>query len=282
MSLEKYIGNENYESLKQRWQTSNSDNIKVTCIGSYNNGKSSLLNALIDDLENSTFKVSDNRETRLNKEVQKGNLIYVDTPGLNARIEDNEKVYQALQNSDLNLFVHNITTGELTKAEVDFLLYLKEKYPNNKDFLENIIFVLSQIDEMQDEENIKRTEEKIQEQIKNIFGSKAKILSLSSLRYIKGKNEGKNLLIKKSKLEDLKAELSKVTNNLKAVKKARQKKLLKFIEDYEDKLRKQIRENGELLKAAQREKEDRKVSLAMEISNIEANLANKYQQLRNI
>lgn len=282
MSLEKYIGKENCESLKEQWQASNNNNVKITCIGSYNNGKSSLLNALIDDLENLTFKVSDNRETRLNKEVKKGNVLYVDTPGLNARAEDNEKVFQALQNSDLNLFVHNITTGEFTKAEVDFLLYLKEKYPNNKDFLENIIFVLSQIDAMQDEEDIKRTEEKIQEQIKNIFGSKAKILSLSSLRYIKGKNEGKNLLIKKSKLEDLKAELSKVTNNLKAVKKARQKKLFKLIEDYEDKLRKQIRENGELLKAAQREKEDRRIRLDMEISNIEATLANKYQQLRNI
>lgn len=282
MSLEKFIGSKNYNEILTSWQASSNKNINVTLIGSYNNGKSSLGNSILDDYKNSTFRVSDNRETRINQEVQRGNITYIDTPGLNAKSEDNEKVYEAIKKSDLNIIVHNITTGELTRAEVDFLLYLRTKYEDSKDFLASCIFALTKSDEMQNEENIRRTEEKIQEQIKGFFGNKAKILTLSSTTYLKGKKEDKKLLVKKSNIENLKAEIANFANNFENIKKLRRKKLNKVIENFEAALKKQLRENKEFLKEAQKETEARKVRLEQEISNIEANLINKYNQLNNI
>ncbi len=119
--LEKYLSKQDIESLKVLKKAMEESEITITCIGLYNHGKSTLLNVLIKDFEFKTFKTADVRETTVNKTVVHKNIKYVDTPGLNAKAEDDKKVMEAIQSSDIILFVHTITTGELNKEEVEFL-----------------------------------------------------------------------------------------------------------------------------------------------------------------
>lgn len=279
MSLQRYLGDLAYENLTQEWKERNNNFLKITCIGFYNNGKSTLLNALIDDFENQTFQVSDKVETKENKEFQKENIIYVDSPGLNATVEDDEKVLEAIMQSDINLFIHNITSGAFTKKEVEFLKFLKAKYDNNKDFLQNTIFVLSQIDNLKEEEDIKRTKDDIQEQLKNTFGENANIIPVSSLRYIKGKNENKELLIKKSNIETLKTEISNFLENIKTIKDIKESKYLKNLQDMQEKIQKELNEENKIFINYEKDELNRQKLLNAELIQIYETLKNKKELL---
>jgi len=198
----------------------NSEALNIICVGLYNHGKSSLLNVLMDDLDKKTFRVADKRETSEVKEVRKGNKVFVDTPGLDALGEDDKKVKEAIKFRDIVLFVHNVATGELARNEIEFLEELKNEYGKN------IYVILSRIDQI-DEETLKKTEEKIKSQIKDL-----EVFKVSVNRYIKGKKENKQLLLKKSGVEELKNKLNSL--NFEAVRKERVEKLKnKILKDIE-------------------------------------------------
>jgi len=150
--LEKFLTKDEISSLKNMQKSIYENQIIVTCVGLYNHGKSTLLNVLIKDFEYTTFKTADARETIINKAVLYNNIKYVDTPGLNAQEDDDEKVMKVVENSDITLFVHNVNTGEFNKAEINFLQQIQKHWKNPKEFIERTIFVLSRIDESNDKE----------------------------------------------------------------------------------------------------------------------------------
>jgi len=217
----------------------NSDKLNIVCVGLYNHGKSSLLNVLVGDLDKNTFKVADKRETSEIKEVVKGNVIFVDTPGLDAMSEDDEKVKDAIKFRDVVLFVHNVATGELARNEVEFLERLKKEYGDN------LYVILSRIDQI-DDATLYKTKEKIKMQIGEI-----EVFEVSVNRYVKGKKENKKLLVKKSGIEELK----KILGNLDfvEVRKDRIERLRKeILEDIEIKRAKLTKE----LKKIKKKKEE--------------------------
>ena len=137
--LEKYLTRSEINSLINLKKATIENQITVTCVGLYNHGKSTLLNVLIKDFEYKTFKTADARETTLNKEVIYNDIKYIDTPGLNAQEDDDKKVMEAIESSDITLFVHNVNTGELNKAEVDFLSKIQKYWKNPQEFIERTI-----------------------------------------------------------------------------------------------------------------------------------------------
>ncbi|WP_457561929.1 GTPase [Caminibacter pacificus] len=227
--------------VKKINQYKNSDKLNIVCVGLYNHGKSSLLNVLVDDLTETTFKVADIRETTDIKEIEKDNKLFVDTPGLDAIKEDDEKVKSAVLFRDFVLFVHNVATGELSRKEVEVLEELK------KEFGGNIFVVLSRIDQV-DKNTLSRTKEKIQSQIGNL-----EIFEVSVKRYIKGKKENKKLLIKRSGVEKLKEKLDEL--DFKAIREKRIKclkeKIIKDIQIKKSQLEtelKKVRDKKEAIK----------------------------------
>lgn len=149
----------------------------VLCMGIYNSGKSSLLNALIDDFENETFKVADKRETLETKSVEHRGIIYTDTPGLNAMPDDDKKALGDEFMSDVNIFLHSLSGGELKKDEIGYLHSLINEFNSVKSFFDKTIFVINHIEEKSDDD-IKRAIEKIKEQIQSEFGVNAKVFSI--------------------------------------------------------------------------------------------------------
>jgi tRNA U34 5-carboxymethylaminomethyl modifying GTPase MnmE/TrmE len=277
--VQKYLNRDDLLEIEKLENNIKNNEINITCIGLYNHGKSSLLNALIDDYDMKTFKTADARETSENKYVKVGDITYIDTPGLNAREEDDKKIYDALITSDINLFVHNVTTGEFTQSEIDFLNHIKNSWHDPDKFIDNTIFVISRIDGANSKDDIDNTIKKMKEQLREIFGKDGEFIPVSALRYAKGKKDGKNVLIKKSNIDSLKSLISNKKENMKeAILEAKKRKLQKKYSEILNRLKEEReKKRKELVKF---KKEDARFK--EDIEEMEDKIKRLYRELRNI
>ena len=159
---------------------------RIVVLGKFNQGKSSLLNALIGS---SIFDVSDKRETIEVKGHEHNGAMWIDTPGLDADEEDDSKAeLAALEIADAIFFVHDVSSGELDKITNDRLINIYKNSNNKK----NIFLILTKICQ-KDESELEKIMEKIRVQARSI-----PIFSVSSSRYEQGKSQGKNGLVNAS------------------------------------------------------------------------------------
>ena len=157
-----------------------SDKICIVACGKQNCGKSTLLNILCNDKLDTLFKTGDKRVTTDIQQEEFGNYIYIDTPGFGpTEKRDTEMTRQAWQKAYLVLFLHSIKEGELLKEEVMMLEELKEYLPQAE---KRILFVCTKIG---GEKNAKIIISKIENQVKNVLGDFATIVSIDSLFYQK-------------------------------------------------------------------------------------------------
>lgn len=203
-----------FDELKGLADSLPSDRFSIVALGIYNQGKSTLLNQLISDFNNSTFKVSDIRQTREDQVFCHDNYLFVDTPGLNADAYDDAVALHAQQRANMYLFVHKITTGELNSQEIGFL----EQFANKQglaSFFESTIFVLTNIANCSDEQT-NSVVIKVKEQLRSHFGAayNYKIIAVDSLRYAQGNLEHKELFIKKSFIAELKTLIEQTKKQL--------------------------------------------------------------------
>lgn len=120
---------------------------RITCAGIYNSGKSSLLNTLTDGTH---FVVGDIPTTATIDELESNNVIYVDTPGLNANDYDNKTAQKAFLDADLILFVSNIQNGGLSAAESEYLKRLSDALGGVEQLRVQTLFVLSNLHQVED------------------------------------------------------------------------------------------------------------------------------------
>jgi len=277
--LEKFLTKDEISSLKNMQKSIYENQIIVTCVGLYNHGKSTLLNVLIKDFEYTTFKTADARETIINKAVLYNNIKYVDTPGLNAQEDDDEKVMKVVENSDITLFVHNVNTGEFNKAEINFLQQIQKHWKNPKEFIERTIFVLSRIDESNDKE-IYEASQRMKEQIKDIFDADSLIIPVSSTDYADGIIDNEEELISESNIEKLEEKIKFLSEKSKEV--IIETKRRRFEKNYNkliNKLNKKLQSNQENIKKIKKEQAKKNKELKQDISKIENTLKSMYARL---
>jgi len=279
----KYFTKEDIGSLEAIKKSLNENNITVTCIGLYNHGKSTLLNVLIKDFEFKTFKTADARETSVNKIFTYGNINYIDTPGLNANEQDDNQVLEVIKNSDITLFVHNVTTGEFSKVEIEFLESIKKYWENPQIFLDRTIFVLSRIDGVNSSEDVKNTQDKMHQQIESIFGSTARIIALSAEDYRDGMVEKENELIAQSNVKALEKDIEMLSKKSRQeIQKTKQERLSKKYSELIEKLENRMKSNQATLTKLTKEQNNQDEEFRNDINKVEATLKSKYEQLNNI
>jgi len=278
--LEKYLSKSDIQSLKKLRKAKFENEITLTCVGLYNHGKSTLLNILIKDFDFITFKTADARETTHNKSIIYNDIKYVDTPGLNAKKEDDKKVMEAIQNSDITLFVHTITTGELNKKEVEFLEKIQEHWSNPQEFIDRTIFVLSRIDNIEDCEDIEKTSNKMKEQIQDIFGCNCLIAPVSAIDYKDGMIENENELVKESNIKELENLIDILSKQSKeAIFKTKQKRVEEKFNELVIKLNQKIEKNKAKISALKKEQKKIDEAFKRDIRKIESTLKSMYSRL---
>ncbi len=174
--------------------------INVLVYGQVNHGKSSFLNAWIG--KEQLFKTADVRTTvEIQKyEDKKHDIIWWDTPGLQADDADEKEANKAIKQADIVFLVHEAKSGELDTREIDFIDKYTHSIGANK-----VRLLLTKIDENKDEV------ETIITQIKNqISKYNIDIFPISSNRYSKGTREAKTVLIEKSGFSRLRTELNNI------------------------------------------------------------------------
>ncbi|PLW80583.1 hypothetical protein C0585_01800 [Candidatus Woesearchaeota archaeon] len=205
---------------------------KISAIGLLKAGKSTLLNCLTNNTKDEEFKTGVIRETIKNKKYEYNQMIFVDTPGLDANEADEEETEKAIKFGDIILFVHNLKGGELDEPEVKFLEKIHSNYEDNKEFISKTIFVLSHFDEV--EKELDDVETRVNQQISEIFKENAIVIKVGSKSYIKGVNENKTKLMNSSNYLLLKEEINKKTkssykNKSKRFKKKSLEKMQEFV-----------------------------------------------------
>lgn len=190
------------DSLIQEFKKHLDKKPNVICIGPYNRGKSSLLNALINDYSNETFSVADKRTTVENQNYEFEGIVYTDTPGLNATKEDDTTTLLSVSNSDVNIFVHSLQDGELDRQELQYLETLADELNTKKMLLDKTIVVINHIEAFNKNE-IEVAKNRIFNQVKDKFDMNPKILTVKTPNYIKGIKDKKELLIKNSGINEL-------------------------------------------------------------------------------
>lgn len=194
-----------------------SDEPIVAVWGLMNAGKSYLLNMLTQHLENEYFKTNDFRETAEIKTMQFGNIIYLDTPGLDANNADDLEALRGVAHADVVLFVHQ-PQGAFEQIEMDFLQQLKNSFGDYA--AQNIILVISKVDK-ESPEKIQQIEDEMLAQCKDILGFSPKCFQISNTRFRKGMMEQKNGLTQASHINELNDYVQQVASNSKGINKQR-------------------------------------------------------------
>ena len=173
---------------------------RIAVFGKYNHGKSTLLNALVGE---EIFKAADKRETLVNKEFEQEQVIWVDTPGLDADVhggDDKAAMKGAFEVADYLFLVHQAQAGELDKYEIKVFQQLAHQ---DKNYSSKMFLILTQIDQKTLEDVI-TVEQKIRQQLSGYFDlQKLKIISVSAQRYHRGVTENEPAFCEKSGMKTL-------------------------------------------------------------------------------
>lgn len=118
----------------------------IVCTGIYNAGKSTLLNALCGEEK---FPTGDIPTTKEVAQAEFNGAMYIDTPGLNAMVEDDRETQAAYESADFILFVANAQNGGISAAEAEWLQKLKARYGSLQ---QRLIYVLTHCTQVEPEQ----------------------------------------------------------------------------------------------------------------------------------
>lgn len=195
----------------------------VTVMGKYNHGKSRLLNELLGD---DRFSVADKRETKSLLRAEHEGITWIDAPGLDADVDavDDEHAEEALWvESDIRFFVHAAKEGELDAAEIDLMKALNQDEETTK---RKTLFVLTQIDQVADDE----TMERINTSLRGQMGERV-IHPVSSVRHRKGVEQSIPVFIEKSGIPALRSELQASIAGVQAAREHEQAYYFEVLQD---------------------------------------------------
>jgi GTP-binding protein EngB required for normal cell division len=191
---------------------------RVVVCGLLKAGKSSLLNALTNNLEDEYFKTKASRATTTVEELICDGVIYVDTPGLDANSDDDKEAWRGFVNGDQFIFVHNLRIAALDSKEADFL---KELHRRRPDISQNMLVALTNVESVEDD--IEERKLALQSNLVATLGFCPTLMLTSYTRQLKGVSENKQALIALSGISQLQQKLSSMRsiNNLKTTRSSR-------------------------------------------------------------
>ena len=204
--LKKYCGN----GIETRWRgilkrLNGGERIRVVNTGVVSSGKSSILNALTDHIDEERFPTGAARTTTIADEYEYGdNILFVDTPGIDVTAADDATAFDTVVTADVIMMVHNIRTGVLTRNELEWLERISAHMEPGA-IRSRFIFVCSWMDTRDREENCADLVQDLKESVQRSLGVEIPFFEVSAKRYL----SRKPALMKKSNIPELREMLSK-------------------------------------------------------------------------
>ena len=245
--LENYVA----PDVVERWsgiekKLGYNSSITIANTGLFSSGKSQLFNALIDRTEDERFPVGTIPTTKIgDREKFSDRIELIDTPGIDAKNEDDETAFKMLVESDIILITHNVKTGMLGRTEFEWIQNIAQGM-HEEDRKKRLIFVATWIDAITDEEDYKKTIVEIKKQLIDATGVELIFWEVSSKRYYAARKKNNAALERKSNVPSLREFLIEYASGYEK-KSAIEKELeitceetLKLLSQQAEKLRKRI------------------------------------------
>lgn len=243
----------------------------VAAMGLYNAGKSTLLNALADGVEQEHFRTAAARETRRIQRLDLEGYQLLDTPGIDAEAADDAEAFDGILRSDLLLMVHSLLLGELDARTLDYLGRVRRQ--SEQPLHERMICVLTHAEGLGGTEALEST---IRDQLAEVCGGAPVCHPVSSTSYLKGRREGKALLVTKSGIPALQNEISYRIENLRE----------RLVQLRADKRRQRLKDTRDLVMERMLEQfeaaEQTRETLGYQLDAAETGLAETRRQLREM
>lgn len=243
----------------------------VAAMGLYNAGKSTLLNALADGIEQEHFRTAAARETRRIQRLDLEGYQLLDTPGIDAEAADDAEAFDGIVRSDLLLMVHSMLLGELDAQTLDYLGRVRRQ--SEQPLHERMICVLTHAEGHGGREALEST---IRDQLAEVCGGVPMCHPVSSTSYLKGRREGKALLVTKSGIPSLQSEIAHRFEGLRE----------RLVQLRADKRRQRLKEARELVVERMLKQfevvEQSRDSLGHQLDVAEAGFADTRRQLREM
>jgi len=205
-TIETYVSSDSAARIINKIDSLSNTCVTVTNTGVVNSGKSSLFNALLDNKDGyERFSVGAARTT-VSKDIERysENIELVDTPGIDAKDEDNEVALNAVCSSSIILMVHNIKMGMLQKNEVDWIKRIALNFNIEQQIKDRFIFVNSWIDERMMEASFNNTVDETKRILFETLGTEVEVYNISTKLYKKGISENQQKFIDMSNINTLK------------------------------------------------------------------------------
>ena len=195
--------------------TSLKDKIYYVNAGRMNHGKSSLFNALAHQKD--LFKTGDVRTTTEQqwKEFTK-DIVFIDTPGLDAKENDDIVAFEGYKKADLIIFVHTPNIGELHRNEIDRINQIAALFPSKNDFWQRFCFVFTFKESLEDNQ-FEIIKSKVLEDIKTHCGGTGyHVFNVSNMDYWDGIDNKSKPLVEISGIPELRTFLLNIADNIKS------------------------------------------------------------------
>ncbi|MBD9443732.1 GTPase [Pseudomonas sp. PDM04] len=173
-------------------------------------GKSSLLNMLSGHAQEEYFATGTVRTTRTNQQLELEHYVLIDTPGLGIEQSDSQQAMEGLDVADVVMFVH-APPGELDEEEIDLLLKLHDVHGDALE--QRLVMVLSLLDKDQDGA-MAQVRERIESQVLRCLGFQPTCVEVSSRRYQRGVELGRQGMQEKSGVPALALQLEQMASAL--------------------------------------------------------------------
>lgn len=196
---------------------------RIAAWGLVKAGKSSLLNMLGGHVDQEYLATGAVPTTRVNQQLELEHFVLVDTPGLGVDQDDNREAIEGLDIADIVLFVH-APPGELDEEQIDLLLKLHNVLGDG--LQERLVMVFSLKDKDQNGA-MAQVRGRVEGQVLRCLGFQPTCYEVSSRRYQRGVELGREGMQAKSGIPALASHLEQLSSELaSSLAAARQQRLV--------------------------------------------------------